>query len=82
MAGRNDASRPHACLPRSSFFRTLHTLPHRHAAWTIFLERLAELSRYAGELGARPDAPAVLAEVAGALDGLRTKLADAMESTA
>ena len=67
--------------PGFHFFRTLHTLPHRHAAWTIFLERLAELSRYAGELGARPDAPAVLAEVADALDGLRTKLADAMEST-
>jgi hypothetical protein len=70
--------------PGFHFFRTLHTLPHRHAAWTIFMERLAELSRYAAELGARPEAPtvvAVLVEVAEALDALRARLADAMEST-
>lgn len=67
--------------PGFHFFRTLHTLPHRHAAWMIFLERLAELSRYAAELGGRPQAPAVLAEVSGALDGLRSTLAAAIEST-
>ena len=67
--------------PGFHFFRTLHTLPHRHAAWTIFLERLAELSRYAAALGGRPQAPAVLAEVSDALDGLRGKLAAAIEST-
>ena len=68
--------------PGFHFFRTLHTLPHRHAAWLIFMERLAELSRYAAELGDRPNAPAILASVAGDLDGLRGKLADAMQSTA
>ena len=68
--------------PGFRFFRMLHTLPHRHAAWLIFMERLAELSRYAAELGGRPDAPAVLAAIAGDLDELRSKLADAMESTA
>lgn len=69
--------------PGFHFFRTMHALPHRHAAWAIFIERLGELSAYAAELGARPEAlphaPPVLAEVSTALEALAGRLAAALE---
>ncbi len=66
--------------PGVHFFRTMHTLPHRHAAWLLFQERLHELSLYSGELAGRPDGGPVLGEVASALERLADNLAATMES--
>ncbi len=66
--------------PGFHFFRTVHTLPHRHAAWLFFQERLRELSVYGAELAGRPDGGPVLGEVASALERLAGNLAAAMES--
>ena len=66
--------------PGFHFFRTVHTLPHRHAAWLFFQERLRELSVYSAELAGRSDRGPVLGEVASALDRLAGNLAAAMES--
>ena len=66
--------------PGFHFFRTVHTLPHRHAAWLFFQERLRELSVYSAELAGRSDGGPVLGEVAFALERLAGNLAAAMES--
>lgn len=66
--------------PGFHFFRTVHTLPHRHAAWLFFQERLRELSLYSAELAERPDGGPVLGRVASALERLADNLAAEMES--
>jgi hypothetical protein len=66
--------------PGFHFFRTVHTLPHRHAAWLFFQERLRELSEYSSELAGRAGGGPVLGEVASALERLAGNLAAAMES--
>ena len=54
------------------FFRTVDTLPHRHAAaWLFFQTRLRELSVYSAELTGRPDGRPVLGEVASLWNGGR-----------
>ena len=60
-------------------YRSLHLLPHRHAAWALLHERYWELGAHADTLSGEaptPEAAKVLGEVAGGFADIATKLAD------
>ena len=54
--------------PSFRLSRDVHSLPHQATAWTLFTERLRELSAYCGFLQAVGDVSEVLTRVRGALD--------------
>ena len=54
--------------PSFRFFRDVHTLPHKPAAWVLFRERLAELSAYCTVLGSEEDALEVIPRIGERLD--------------
>ena len=54
--------------PSFRLSRDVHSLPHQAAAWTLFTERLKELSAYCGFLQAEGEVSVVLTRVLGSLD--------------
>ena len=53
--------------PSFRFFRDVHTLPHKQAAWVMFRERLVEPSAYCAVLETEDGAPPVLARIGDSL---------------
>ena len=49
--------------PSFRFSREINTPPHRDAAWTLFIERLKELSAYSGFLQSEGDVSSLLVRV-------------------
>ena len=54
--------------PSFRLSRDVHSLPHQAAAWSLFTERLKEMSAYCGFLQAEGDVSAVLTLVRESLD--------------
>ena len=63
--------------PSFRFFRDVHTLPHKPAAWALFRERLTELSAYCTVLETEEGAPKVLARVGDRLQHFAATIAEA-----
>ena len=53
--------------PSFRFFRDVHTLPHKRAAWILFHERLFELSAYCSVLEYEDDVPEALSQIGESL---------------
>ena len=64
--------------PSFRFFRDVHTLPHKPAAWVLFRERLVELSAYCLVLASEEDAPEALAQIEESLDRYAKAIGEAV----
>ncbi len=60
--------------PSFHFYRAVHVLPHKRAAWAVFHERLLELGDYCGRISSGPDSQAGLTEIASSLADLAGRI--------
>ena len=62
--------------PSFRFSKDTNNLPHREAAWTLFIERFKELSAYSGLMQGPEDVTTVLSGVRGCLSQYARQMAN------
>ena len=60
--------------PGFHFYRSMHVLPHKEAAWVVFHERLVELRDYCGRIAPPEGVPNAIQQVLDSLDRLARKI--------